>query len=298
MTPDAAHAHLDAWIEAHPDATIGLPPRDPQTGPAIGLVAPEGTGDFHAYTLAVAALESLDGALSGRARLVLDQSDLAGCAFVLCAGSPREIVSAYGGSLQMEVTLRGRAGPAAFPDEAVDALEAAVGVLGVLYQRNGAYGRVRSKVPGIEGPRINVARLAGGAEAGVVPGEAAFLLERRMMPEERPEVVEREMRVTLQSAAAAFPAVEVEARIVALVAPFKPQDGNAPLVDALRRHGLAVFGRELPERGTPEVADARLRGEGGLPPVLFGAGADAEPANRLGTAKVLARTLFDLLRTG
>ena len=244
MTPDAAHARLDAWIEARPEAGRALPRRGPGTGPSIGLVAPAGTDEFHACALAAAALESLGASPSGGAGLVLEPGDdVRGCAFVIAAGSPLEIVSAYGGSLQLAVTLGGRAGPAAFPDEAADALEAAAGVLGTLYQRNAAYGRVRSKVPGSGRPHVNVARIEAGTQAGVVPGEAAFLLERRMMPEERPEVVEREMRVTLQSAAAAFPAVAVEARVVLVAPPFKPQAGNAALVDALRRHGLAVIGR-------------------------------------------------------
>jgi hypothetical protein len=66
-------------------------------------------------------------------------------------------------------------------------------------------------------------------------------------------------------------------------------------VEALRRHELAVFGHEIPERGTPHVADARLCTAGGLPPVLYGAG--ASPDDLGGAARVLARTLFDLLRT-
>ena len=90
----------------------------------------------------------------------------------------------------------------------------------------------------------------------------------------------------------------------------QPLPGNQPLVDALQRHGQAVFGEPIPTSGTPLYTDVRLYGAHGVPAVIYGAGprtvleSNAKRADEhlvlndlRGATKVVARTLFDLLRT-
>jgi acetylornithine deacetylase/succinyl-diaminopimelate desuccinylase-like protein len=89
----------------------------------------------------------------------------------------------------------------------------------------------------------------------------------------------------------------------------QPLTGNAALVAAIQRHGEAVFGEPIPVSGTPLYTDVRLYGAHGVPAVIYGAGprtvleSNAKRADehlRLsdlrGATKVVARTLFDLLR--
>ena len=88
----------------------------------------------------------------------------------------------------------------------------------------------------------------------------------------------------------------------------QPLPGNEPLVDALQRHGQAVFGETIPCSGSPLYTDARLYGERGIPAVIYGAGPRSVAESRAKRAdehlrledlrratQVVARTLFDLL---
>jgi acetylornithine deacetylase/succinyl-diaminopimelate desuccinylase-like protein len=79
-------------------------------------------------------------------------------------------------------------------------------------------------------------------------------------------------------------------------------------VDAIQRHGKAVFGEGIPAMGTPLYTDVRLFVERGIPGVIYGAGprtvlesnakrADEhlDLADLRRATKVMARSLFDLL---
>jgi acetylornithine deacetylase/succinyl-diaminopimelate desuccinylase-like protein len=52
----------------------------------------------------------------------------------------------------------------------------------------------------------------------------------------------------------------------------QPLPGNAPLVQALQKHGSEVFGEPIPALGTPLYTDVRLYVERGIPGVIYGAG--------------------------
>ena len=82
-----------------------------------------------------------------------------------------------------------------------------------------------------------------------------------------------------------------------------------PLVEALQKHGEAVFGEPIPTSGTPLYTDVRLYCEQGIPAAIYGAGprtvfeSNAKRADEhlvledlRRATKVVARTLFDLLR--
>jgi acetylornithine deacetylase/succinyl-diaminopimelate desuccinylase-like protein len=80
-------------------------------------------------------------------------------------------------------------------------------------------------------------------------------------------------------------------------------------VDAIQRHGKAVFGEDIPALGTPLYTDVRLFCEAGIPGVIYGAGprtvleSHAKRADeRLvledlrRATKVIARSLHDLFQ--
>ena len=105
-----------------------------------------------------------------------------------------------------------------------------------------------------------------------------------------------------------FAGIQVEIKRMLLAKALQPQAGNKPLVDAIQKHGRALFGQEIPAMGTPLYTDVRLYGEAGIPGVIYGAGPrtvlesnakraderlDLEDLRR--ATKVVARTLRDLL---
>ncbi len=166
----------------------------------------------------------------------------------------------------------------------------------------------RSKVEGITHPYLNVGRIEGGSNTNVVPGKVVLKLDRRMIPEEDPAAVEAELRALIANAVAASPGIRVEIKRLLLAQPLQPQTANRPLVEALQRHGQAVFGEPIPTSGTPLYTDVRLYGAHGVPAVIYGAGprtvleSNAKRADEhlvledlRRATKVIARTLADLL---
>jgi acetylornithine deacetylase/succinyl-diaminopimelate desuccinylase-like protein len=294
-------------------------------GALYGRAAAVSKSDFATYSFATRALEALGQPLAGSIELhftydeefggelgpgwlldhQLTQPDL-----VIAAGFSYQVVTAHNGCLQMEVTVHGETAHAAIPDTGIDALQGAVAILNALYAQNARYRGISSKVPGITHPYLNVGRIEGGSHTNVVPGKVQFKLERRMIPDEHPDFVEAEIRRVIAEAATTRPGVRVEIRRLLLAHALQPLPGNQPLVEALQRHGEAVFGVPIATCGTPLYTDVRLYSEHGIPAVVYGAGprtvfeSHAKRADEhlvledlRGATKVVARTLFDLLAT-
>ena len=224
------------------------------------------------------------------------------------------MVTAHNGSLQMEVTVQGEMAHAAVPDTGTDALQGAVHILNALHALNADYKKVTSTVEGITHPYLNVGQISGGTNTNVMPGKVVFKLDRRMIPEENPAEVEASIRKTIEEAAKSFnpprggKLLKVDIRRMLLANAMKPLAGNAPLVDAIQKHGGEVFGEPIPAVGTPLYTDVRLYVERGIPGVIYGAGprtvleshakraderVQLEDVRR--ATKVVARTLLDLL---
>jgi acetylornithine deacetylase/succinyl-diaminopimelate desuccinylase-like protein len=317
-------------LNAHGDV---VPPgdswvHDPYGGEVVdgklyGRASAVSKSDFASYTFAVRALESLKAQLKGTVELHFTYDEEFGGELgpgwllkhkltkpdlLLAAGFSYQVVTAHNGCLQMEVTVHGKMAHAAIPDTGVDALQGAVAVLNALYHQNTLYKQVTSKVAGITHPYVNVGRIEGGTNTNVVPGKVTLRLDRRMIPEENPVEVEATIRGVITQAAANCPGITVEIKRLLLANSLKPMAGNEPLVEALQKHGEAVFGEPIPTSGTPLYTDVRLYGEAGVPAAIYGAGprtvfeSNAKRADEhlvladlRGATKVVARTLFDLL---
>jgi acetylornithine deacetylase/succinyl-diaminopimelate desuccinylase family protein len=294
-----------------------------------GRAAAVSKSDFASFTFATRALESLGAQLAGTVELHFTYDEEFGGELgpgwllkqgitkpdlLLAAGFSYQVVVAHNGCLQMEVTVHGEMSHAAIPDSGVDALQGATHILDALYALNAEYRKTTSKVEGITHPYLNVGWIAGGTNTNVVPGKVVFKLDRRMIPEEDPAQVEASIRQTIADAARSFApprggsGIRVDVRRLLLARAMVPLAGNAPLVQALQKHGQAVFGEPIPAVGTPLYTDVRLYTEAGIPGVIYGAGprtvleSNAKRADeRLDledlrkATKVVARTLLDLL---
>jgi len=293
-------------------------------GKIYGRATAVSKSDFASFTFAVRALEAVARPHSGAVELHFTYDEEFGGELgpgwllkkkltrpdlMIAAGFSYEVVTAHNGCLQMEVTVRGKMAHAAVPDTGVDALQGAVRILEALYAQNALYRQITSRVAGIEHPYLNVGRIEGGTNTNVVPGKVVFKLDRRMIPEENPVDVEADIRRVITEAAAGQQGITVEIRRLLLAHSMKPQTDNAPLVDAIQRHGEAVFGQPIPAMGTPLYTDVRLYGAAGIPGVIYGAGPrtvleshakrsderlELEDLRR--ATKVIARTLHDLLK--
>ena len=318
-------------LNAHGDV---VPPGDGWThdpyggevvdGKLYGRAAAVNKSDFATYAFAVRALEALGQPLTGGIELIFTYDEefggelgpgwllkkkLVQADLLIAAGFSHQVITAHNGCLQLEVTLHGQMAHAAIPDTGIDALQGATAVLSALYQQNLRYKSITSKVAGINHPYLNVGCIEGGTNTNVVPGKVVLKLDRRMIPEENPAEVELEVRQVIASAAASVPGIRVEIRRLLLAGAWLPDAANAPLVQALQKHGASIFGEPIPISGTPLYTDVRLFGAAGIPAAIYGAGprtvfeSNAKRADEhlsladlRGATKVVARTLLDLLQ--
>ena len=298
-------------------------------GQMFGRATAVSKSDFATFSFAVRALEAVAKPTRGAVELHftydeefggelgpgwllaqgLTQPDL-----MVAAGFSHEVVVAHNGCLHLEVTVEGEMSHAAIPDSGCDALQGAVHLMNALYALNADYKKVASKVAGITHPYLNIGRIEGGTNTNVVPGKVVFKLDRRMIPEEDAAQVEQSIRDTIARAAASYApprgqaGIRVGVRRLLLAQAMTPLPGNAPLVEAIQKHGEAVFGEKPPAVGTPLYTDVRLYVARGIPGVIYGAGprtvleSHAKRADeRLSlddlrrATKVVARALADLL---
>lgn len=281
--------------------------------------------DIAAYAFALRALEPLAAGLVGTVELhvtfdeetggeigpkwLLEQAivrpDLA-----ICAGFSWQVVNAHNGCLHLEVTVRGRSAHAALPATGIDALEAATSALSALYAYRRELAGKASATPGIGSPQLTVGLIDGGINTNVVPDRVTFRLDRRLIPEERGEEAEAEIRALIHEAVAHVSGATAEIRRVLLAEPLRPLPGSAGLSTALARHAQEVLGEPVQTGGVPLYTDARHYAAAGVPVVLYGAGprtiedANAHRADeRLPldilprATEVVARTLHEILKS-
>ena len=298
-------------------------------GQMFGRATAVSKSDFATFSFAVRALEPVAKPTRGAVELHFTYDEEFGGELgpgwllaqgltkpdlMVAAGFSHEVVVAHNGCLQLEVTVEGEMSHAAIPDSGCDALQGAVHLMNALYALNADYKKVASKVAGITHPYLNIGRIEGGTNTNVVPGKVVFKLDRRMIPEEDAAQVEQSIRDTIARAAASYApprgqaGIRVGVRRLLLAQAMTPLPGNAPLVEAIQKHGEAVFGEKPPAVGTPLYTDVRLYVARGIPGVIYGAGprtvleSHAKRADeRLSlddlrrATKVVARALADLL---
>ncbi|CAB5512691.1 Succinyl-diaminopimelate desuccinylase [Achromobacter anxifer] len=292
-------------------------------GSLYGRAAAVSKSDFASYTFALRALEAVARPSRGAVELHFTYDEefggLLGPGWLLsqgltkpdlliAAGFSYEVVTAHNGCLQMKVTVHGKMAHAAIPSSGMDALQGAVAILNALYAQNARYREIRSEVPGISHPYLNVGRIEGGTNTNVVPGKVTFKLDRRMIPEENAAEVEAGIRHIIQETAASLPGISVGIKRLLLANSMRPLPGSQPLVEAIQKHGKELFGEPIAAMGTPLYTDVRLYAEAGIPGVIYGAGPRTvleshakrndervvlEDLRR--ATKVIARTLADLL---
>ena len=318
-------------LNAHGDV---VPPGEGWSHPPYGGVVEDGfiygraaavsKSDFATYIHALRALEALEQPLAGTVELHFTYDEEFGGLLgpgwllshgltrpdlVIAAGFSYQIVTAHNACLQLEVTVHGQAAHGAMPETGHDALQAATRVLNALYGHLPELKQIRSSVPGIGSPTLVVGRIDGGTNTNVVPGKVVLKLDRRMIPEEEPALVEQQVRALITGAVDGLPGIRVEIERLLLSQALRPLPGVQPLVAALQNNARRVLGEDIPAVGTPLYADARLYGEHNIPAVLYGAGprtvqeSNAKRADeRLAlddlrkATEVVATALFDLLR--
>ncbi|WP_019241898.1 MULTISPECIES: ArgE/DapE family deacylase [Bacillus] len=292
-------------------------------GKLYGRGAAVSKSDIATYTFAVLALRQLNEKLSGKVSLAFTFDEETGGDIgpkwvldhgyvkpnlAICPGFTYSLVNAHNGCLHLEVKVKGKSAHAAEPQTGYDALEATTQVLQTLYEHRKTLGSTVSAIPGIGTPKLTVGLIKGGINTNVVPDECTIRLDRRMIPEEDPRVVEDTLRQTLREAITDFEGIEIEIKRVLLANSFGPVSTDSPLVQSISSNWHDIMGGELEVTGSPLYTDARHFYEAGVPVVLFGAGphslieANGHRADEhvrvddvIKATKIVALSLYDLL---
>ena len=284
-------------LNAHGDV---VPPGEGWTKPPYDGVVEDGRmyargvavskSDIATYSYALAALRALAaqgasmrgsvelhftydeevGGLAGPGYLL--QNKLTRPDFAIAASFSYAVVTAHNGCLQLEVTIHGKSGHGAMPETGRDAFRAGAAVLNALYAEADALEAMKSRVRGIDHPTLIVGLMSGGINTNVVPDRLTLRLDRRMIPEEDPIVVESRVRMLIAEAVEGFDGIRLDVKRLLLARALQPLPGHERLVAAIQRHGRRVFGVDIPAVGVPLYSDARLYGEHGVPIVMYGAG--------------------------
>ncbi|MDF2903500.1 MAG: acetylornithine deacetylase, partial [Bacillus sp. (in: firmicutes)] len=206
-------------------------------GKLYGRGAAVSKSDIVTFTFAVLALREVATSLEGKVSLAftfdeetggemgpkwLLEKDLIKPDYAVCPGFSYSIVNAHNGCLHMEVTIKGKQAHAAEPQHGHDALESMTEVLAVLYQYRKTLAAKKSNVPGITSPTLVVGKISGGINTNVVPDECKIRLDRRLIPEDNPEEVEKELISIITKAAAKVDGIEIETKRILLAKSFGP----------------------------------------------------------------------------
>ncbi len=281
-------------LNAHGDA---VPPganwtHDPYGGQIVngrlyGRGAAVSKSDFATYAYALLALKQAAVAASGTVELhftydeetggnlgpkwLLDRR-ISAPDMAICAGLSYAVVTAHNGCLHLEVELLGRSAHAARPETGADALEAATHVLQALYRERASYADKVSRYFDLGSPRMVIGRIEGGINTNVVPDRAVLRLDRRLIPEENGEQVERELKASIMAATERCPDIRCNVRRLLLAEPLISSASPDVLAQILSRQASKVFGEPIGTAGIPLYTDARHYAAHGIPVVLYGAG--------------------------
>lgn len=281
--------------------------------------------DIAAYTYAVLALNQVKEKLSGRVDLAFTFDEETGGEIgpkwlldrgyikpdqAIVAGFTYSAVNAHNGCLHFEIKTTGKSAHAALPHTGIDAIEATNRIVNVLYEYRKKLAEIKSSIPGIDFPTLNVGLISGGINTNVVPDECTIRVDRRLIPEEDFIAAENEFRELVHQAVSDIPGIKIEIKKILHAKSFGPTPENTPLVQALAAnwHSILKEESELPVYGVPLYTDARHFYAAGIPTIMFGVGPKVlEEANghradeniRLSdlqaATKIVACTLYDLL---
>jgi acetylornithine deacetylase len=179
-----------------------------------------------------------------------------------------QVAVAHRGFVSFEIETLGRAAHGSRPELGIDAIAKMGRVLVGIEELDGSL-RSAPTHPRLGSGSVHASLIEGGQEYSSYPARCRLQAERRTIPGETVEGVEREIRAVVEQAAEDDPDFAAQVRVLASREPFEV-DEHEPIVEILRRHAAAVLGREPEVVGVPFWADSGLLAPAGVPTVLFG----------------------------
>ena len=186
-------------------------------------------------------------------------------------GEPTDLaaVCAHKGAYRCRIVTKGRAAHSSDPSQGVSAIARMARVVEAI---DGPLARElrRTRHPALGSPTVSVGVICGGRQVNIVPDRCEIEVDRRTLPGETPDGVERQFRDHLDVLRAADPALEYALEALEWLPAFE-ESPDGPLA---RRVGGAcekVLGR-AEFKGVPWTANVGIFRQAGIPCLLFGPG--------------------------
>jgi len=203
-----------------------------------------------------------------------------------------ELAVAHKGFVWSEVAVTGRSAHGSRPDLGVDAIVKMGAVLKELEELDRSL--TDHTHPLLGRASVHASLIEGGVELSSYPSHCKLRLERRTLPGETGEQIDREVESLLEGRRAADPDFEASHRTLLVREPFEIEQ-QAELVTIVTDAAAEVLPGPVRIGGASYWADAAFIAAAGIPTVLFGPGGEGAHAVEewvsLSDTEAVARTL-------
>ena len=180
------------------------------------------------------------------------------------------------GDAEFVITVKGVAAHSGRGWTGINAIEEAAGLIEKLKVLGQEITKRRSKIPAepMYGtkkmrPGLYVNTIKGGLKGNIIADTCEILVDRRFIPEEKPEVIESEIRKVVKEFAKKSPAKLSMKKILGYDPMMTPPDHK--LVKVVRRQARKVLGRDTPPAGSQGSTDMAVVTKLGIPVAVLGA---------------------------
>jgi len=197
--------------------------------------------------------------------------------YCLSADSGIEVlhVAALGDS-EFVITVKGVAAHSGRGWTGINAIEEAASLIEKLKVLGQEVGKRKSKIPAepMYGtkkmrPGLYINMIKGGLKGNIIPDTCEVLVDRRFIPEEKAEIVEREISKIVREFAKDSPAKVSMKKILGYEPMITPP--NHKLVKVVRKEARKVLGRDTPPAGSQGSTDMATVTQLGIPVTVLGA---------------------------
>jgi acetylornithine deacetylase len=211
------------------------------------------------------------------------------------------VATAHRGFVWTEISIVGKAAHGSRPHLGVDAILKTGPILMSLSDLNKQLRRRQH--PRLGNGFVHASIISGGREESTIPDSCVLTIERRTLPGESVDDVERDIAELLASCRTADPELRVSSHTTLARPPFETAD-DQHIVQAVAAAATKTLGKRAELSGVSYWADASLIASAGIPTVLFGPDGDgahgtvewASLSGMVACAKILIAVAADFCR--
>ena len=195
-------------------------------------------------------------------------ASLSADAAIVTEPTEMQVAVAHRGFVHVEIETRGRAAHGSMPELGIDAISKMGRVLVGIEELDRQL-RATPTHAHLGSGSVHASLIEGGQEYSSYPARCVVQAERRTIPGETVQTVERELAEIVEPASERDADFAAEIRILASREPFEVPESES-IAELVHRHASDVLRAEPPFVGVPFWADSALLAEVGIPTVLFG----------------------------